>query len=146
MGALDAAHDVENQLVDFYEVRRGRVAASSFAAFLEWNGNAVAVWIAVNAFGQPIGFDDALVIEAFLALVRTTFFFVPGDLGTQEAAQVMICSAITGSLETGLALATVRRARDILWIGWGLAIGSGYSLREVTREAAAIEAGGKPID
>jgi len=144
--ALDAAHEVEDQLVDFYEVQRGRVAASSFAAFLEWAGNAVAVWITVNALGSPIGFDDALVIEAFLALVRTTFFFVPGDLGTQEAAQVMICGAITGSPETGLALATVRRARDLLWIAWGLLIGGGYSLRDVTREAAAIESGERPAE
>jgi uncharacterized protein (TIRG00374 family) len=146
VAALDAAHEVEDQLVDFYDVQRGRVAASSFAAFLEWTGNGVAVWITVNALGSPIGFDDALVIEAFLALVRTTFFFVPGDLGTQEAAQVMICGAITGSPETGLALATVRRARDLLWIAWGLAIGGGYSLRDVTREAAAIESGAQRPD
>lgn len=146
VAALDAAHEVEDQLVDFYDVQRGRVAASSFAAFLEWTGNSVAVWITVNALGSPIGFDDALVIEAFLALVRTTFFFVPGDLGTQEAAQVMICGAITGSPETGLALATVRRARDLIWIAWGLAIGGGYSLRDVTREAAAIESGERPVD
>jgi uncharacterized protein (TIRG00374 family) len=146
VAALDAAHEVEDQLVDFYDVQRGRVAASSFAAFLEWTGNSVAVWITVNALGSPIGFDDALVIEAFLALVRTTFFFVPGDLGTQEAAQVMICGAITGSPETGLALATVRRARDLIWIAWGLAIGGGYSLRDVTREAAAIESGERAPD
>lgn len=146
VAALDAAHEVEDQLVDFYEVQRGRVAASSFAAFLEWAGNAVAVWLAVNAFGHPIGLDDAVVIEAFLALVRTTLFFVPGDLGTQEAAQVMICGAVTGSPETGLALAALRRARDLLWIAWGLAIGGGYSLREVTREAAAVESREHPGD
>lgn len=146
VAALDAAHEVEDELVDFYEVQRGRVAVSSLAALLEWIGNTVAVWIAVNAFGSPIGLDDALVIEAFMALIRTVFFFVPGDLGTQEASQVMICGAITGSPEAGLALATVRRARDLLWIAWGLGIGGGYSLREVTREAAAIESGERPAE
>jgi len=55
--------------------------------------------------------------------VRSTFFFVPGDLGTQEAAHVLICTAVTGSAELGLALAAVRRGRDLLWIAWGLAIG-----------------------
>ncbi len=40
-------------------------------------------------------FADAIVIEAFVTLVRSTFFFVPGDLGTQDGAQVLICSAIS---------------------------------------------------
>jgi len=138
--ALDAVHEVEDQLVRFYRGERRRFALSVVCAFSEWSGNALAVWIAVNALGYPISFADALVIEAFTALVRSTFFFVPGDIGTQEAAQVLICGAITGSPETGLALAAIRRARDLLWIFGGLAIGGFYSLRRVRALEAVAEA------
>lgn len=129
--ALDSVHEVEDQLVAFYGSQRPRAAIAVFCALVEWTGNAVAIWISMNALGYPTGFSDAIVIEAFVALVRSTFFFVPGDLGTQEAAQVLICAALTGSPEAGLALATIRRARDLLWIGWGLAIGGTYSFRAV---------------
>lgn len=136
--ALDAVHEVEDRLVAFYASQRPRLLLSVAGAFTEWTGNAVAVYLVVNALGQPIGFSDALVIEAFVALVRSTFFFVPGDVGTQEAALVLICGAITGSPATGLALATVRRTRDLLWVLTGLAIGGAYSIRrEVALEAIA---------
>ena len=86
-------------------------------------------------------FFDAMVIESFVILVRSTLFFVPADLGTQEGAQVLICGAITGSPALGLALAAIRRARDLLWIAWGLGIGSRYLLsREALLDAARLEA------
>jgi uncharacterized protein (TIRG00374 family) len=136
---LDAVHEVEDQLVAFYGSERLRFTLSVAFAYGEWIGNTVAVYLAVNALGFPIGFGDALVIEAFLALVRTTLFFVPADIGTQEAAQVLICGAITGSPEAGLALATIRRSRDILWILWGLAIGGLYSLQGAAQVVQAAE-------
>jgi uncharacterized protein (TIRG00374 family) len=137
VAALDGIRQVEDRLVSFYRARRGRLALSVLFALGEWTANALAVWLAVNLLGHPIGLTDALVIEAFLALVRSMFFFVPGDVGTQEAAQVLICGAVTGSPETGLALAALRRARDLCWILWGLGIGGNYSWRDVRREAAA---------
>jgi uncharacterized protein (TIRG00374 family) len=130
--ALDSVHEVEDQLITFYASQRPRAALAVTCALAEWSGNAVATWIAMNALGYPIGFTDAIVIEAFVVLVRSTLFFVPGDIGTQEAAQVLICAALTGSPEAGLALATIRRARDLLWIACGLAIGGTYSIRNVT--------------
>jgi uncharacterized membrane protein YbhN (UPF0104 family) len=113
---------------------------SILAAFCEWMCAAIATWIAIRFLGHPISFADAIVIEAFVTLVRSAFFFVPADLGTQDGAQVLICSAMTGSPELGVALAAVRRARDLVWVIWGLAIGSAYSLGgvgELRRLAAA---------
>ena len=112
----------------FYSTERRRFALSVLGAFGDWCSGALAVYIAMHLLGHPVSAADALVIEAFVMLVRSTFFFVPGDLGTQEAAHVLICTAVTGSPALGLALAAVRRARDLLWIAWGLAIGWRYSL------------------
>ena len=114
--ALDSVNEIEDQLVTFYTARRSRASLAVLCALTEWLGNAVAIWIAMNALGFPVAFTDAVIIESFVALVRSTLFFVPGDIGTQEAAQVLICAALTGSPEAGLALAAIRRARDLLWI------------------------------
>ena len=79
------------------------------------------------------------MIEGFLALVRTMLFFVPADVGTQEGSLVLICGAITGSPATGLALATIRRFRDLLLVVSGLAVGSHYHVRDARESEAGEE-------
>lgn len=137
--ALDALHDIDEQLVVFHRARRGRFWLSAGAALLEWTSAAFATWLAVNALGHGISPVEALIIEAFVTLVRSTFFFVPGDVGTQEGALVLICGAVTGSPATGLALAAIRRTRDFVVVAAGLAIGSHLSLRDVSEEEALAE-------
>jgi uncharacterized protein (TIRG00374 family) len=137
VAALDSLPDIDEHLVGFYRGERARFWASTALAFLEWTSSALASFVAVNALGYPIGLADALVIEAFLGLIRSTLFFVPGDVGTQEGALVLICGALTGSAPAGLALAAIRRCRDVLVVVAGLAIGSAYSLRERRAPAAA---------
>jgi uncharacterized protein (TIRG00374 family) len=141
VGALDGLRDVEDRLVGFYSAERLRFGLSVGFALGDWMCETTATYIAVNLLGFPIDFFDAMVIESFVILVRSTLFFVPADLGTQEGAQVLICGAITGSPALGLALAAIRRARDLLWIAWGLGIGSRYLLsRQALLEEARLEA------
>ena len=138
--ALDTLRDVERSLLDFYSQERRRFALSVLLSLGDWVSGAAATWAAVNWLGFPIGIADAIVIESFVVLIRSTLFFVPADLGTQEAALLLIGSAITGSPSLGVALAAIRRARDVLWIAWGLGIGSAYSLRGRALMQAAAEA------
>ncbi len=140
VGVLDAIHAVEDRLVEFYTAQPLRFVASVAATFCEWMLGAVAAYVALDLLGRPVSFADAIVIEASTLLFISTFFFVPGDLGTQEVAIVAITEGITGSSELGLALAAIRRAVDLLWIGWGLAVGSSYSVRRAELVAAAREA------
>jgi uncharacterized membrane protein YbhN (UPF0104 family) len=128
LGALAALQDVEEGLVTFYRDHRGRFALSLAASLCEWITGTVAAWIALAALGQPVGWADATAIEAFVVLVRSSLFFVPADLGTQEGSLVLICGAVTGSPAAGLALAAVRRGADLVWVVWGLAAGSAWSL------------------
>jgi uncharacterized protein (TIRG00374 family) len=126
--ALDALVDVERRLIRFYRESPDRFAGSVGLNLLNWFSNGLVVWAALYFLGRPSPLSDAIIIEAFVILVRSSLFFVPGYIGTQEAAYVLICGSITGSAEIGLALATIRRARDLLWIAWGLLIASTYSL------------------
>ena len=146
--ALDAVRDVENQLVSYYASQGRRFFFSSAAAFGEWMSGVFATWVAVNLLGYPIGFVEAFVIEAFVALVRSTLFFVPADLGTQEGAHVVICAGITGSAELGLALAAVRRSRDLLFLTLGFTFGGAYSLqpRALLSEVEGLGASEAPVE
>lgn len=140
VAALAAVDDIDDRLALFHRTEKRRFWLSVGAAFLEWTSSALVAWVAVNALGYPISPAEALMIEAFLALVRSTLFFVPADVGTQEGALVLICAAVTGSPATGLALAAIRRVRDILLVVVGLAIGSHYSLKDRPSVEAELEA------
>lgn len=118
-----AVRDVEDRLVAFYRAHAARLLLSAIASFAEWVSGAYVTYLALGFFGTPVTLAEAVVIESLLLLVRSTLFFVPADLGTQDGALVVTCAAITGSASAGLALAAVRRARDLLVIGGGLALG-----------------------
>jgi hypothetical protein len=127
IAALAPLSAVEDVLVSFYQSRRARLALSATAAFGELFLGAVADYLALWLLGHPATLRDAFVIQAVVLLVTTTLFFVPANLGTQEGALVLVCGALFGSPALGLALAAIRRARDVLWIVAGLLVGSAFS-------------------
>lgn len=143
--ALDSFHDIDERLLAYYSGERLRFGLSVASAFADWVIGVFAIYFALGFLGHPVSFADAVVIEAFLVLVRSTLFFVPGDLGTQEAALALICGAIAGSPALGVALSAVRRARDIVWIIWGLGIGWALSVSPA-RLADALEVDGPTTD
>lgn len=128
IAALAPLTAVEDVLIEFYTRRRARLGLSVAAALAELTLGAIADWLALSLLGHPATLHDALVIQSVVLLVTTTLFFVPANLGTQEGALVLICGALLGSPALGLALAAIRRARDLVWIGGGLVIGSAFSM------------------
>jgi uncharacterized protein (TIRG00374 family) len=134
VAALDSLHDIDEHLAGYYSTERRRFAFSVSSAVADWFVGTLAIYFALRFLAHPVSAADAVVIESFLVLVRSTLFFVPADLGTQEGALALICGAVVGSVEVGVALSAIRRARDVIWICAGLAIGWAYHL---TREDLA---------
>ena len=129
VAALAPLTTVEDALVAFYTRRRPRLAVSLAATLAELTLGALADWLALWLLGQPATLRDVLVIQAVVLLVTNTLFFVPANLGTQEGALVLVCGALFGSPALGLALAAIRRVRDLVWIAGGLVVGSAFSMR-----------------
>jgi uncharacterized membrane protein YbhN (UPF0104 family) len=144
VAAFRVLQAIEDRLAAYYRAEPGRCALSLGFAFAGWLVDAGAVYLSLMLLGHPVALVDAVVIEAFLTIVRSALFMVPADLGTQEGALILICGALLGSPESGLALAAIRRARDLVWIFSGLALASHYSLRPgsavLAREAIAFGA------
>ena len=69
-----------------------------------------------------------------MLLVRTVLFMLPSSIGTQEVTFVVVVGALTGSPSAAVALALVRRARELVWIALGLAAGARFA---VVREKMA---------
>jgi putative membrane protein len=94
--------------------RRERAVACCLWQFVASIVAAGEVWIALQFLGHPIGFVDAVLLEALTQAVTSAAFVVPGAIGIQEGGFLVFGSLLGLSPELALALALVRRARDLL--------------------------------
>lgn len=117
---LDAIDDMDRQLVTFYARHLGRFFPAVLCSTGNWMLGAVELMVVMALFGQPIPFSDAIVIEALAQLVRAGTFFIPMSLGAQEGTFMLALGAITGQPALGLAVALVRRGRELVWLLLGL--------------------------
>jgi putative membrane protein len=88
------------------------------------------IWLALYFLGARVTLVEAVVIESLIQAISSAAFFVPGGLGVQEGAFVVIGGALGIDPATCLALAAARRIRDLLMfvpglIAWQFAEASG---------------------
>lgn len=126
---LHHIEDMEDRLIRFYVGSYQRFAAAVALAFVNWLLGVVEIYYAMVFIGHPVSWANAWVIEALAQLVRTGAFFIPGAIGAQEGIFLLVCGAITGVPSLGVSVAVVRRVREVIWIAWGLLLGSLYSMK-----------------
>ena len=114
--------DMDDRLEHAYTGDRGRFLASTVMAFLYWALGAVELYLIFWLLGQPVAVSDAIAIAGIVELVRAGTFFIPASIGAEEATLAVIVTSITGAAGLGLAVAFVRRYRELLWIGVGFLI------------------------
>ena len=117
---LDAIYDMDRQLMTFYTRHLARFFPAVLFSTGNWMLGAVELMVVMELFGHPIPFSDAIVIEALAQLVRAGTFFIPMSLGAQEGTFMLALGAITGQPALGLAVAFVRRGRELIWLLLGL--------------------------
>jgi len=122
-GFLEPIHAVDDRFEQFYARRRLRFAGALALAFLNWLVGAAEIMVIMWFLGAPVSPSEAWLIEAVAQLVRAGFFFVPASLGVTEVAMVLVYDALTGRPSLGFAVALIRRARELVWIAWGLWLG-----------------------
>ena len=119
LGKIDDLHDTIQKL---YEERRAFIAAGVTHLF-SWIISAGEVWLALYFMGNPVSFLEALILESLSHAVKSAAFVVPGALGVQEGAYMLLGEMLGLPPEMGLALSLVKRVRDLLLgipalLGW----------------------------
>ncbi len=125
---LHHVQDLDNRLVEGYDRDHGKFLLALALTFVNWVLGAVELYLILWFFGHPVSMAEAWCIEAVVELVRAGAFFIPAGIGVQEGAMVLVISPITGQPSLGLAVALVRRLREIIWIVWGFLIAWRYSI------------------
>jgi uncharacterized protein (TIRG00374 family) len=72
------------------------------------------------SIGVHVGYAQAFVVGGLEGLISNVLFLVPFELGTREAATVLLFTLLGFGSGIGLYAAIVSRVRDVLWIGAGL--------------------------
>jgi putative membrane protein len=73
------------------------------------------IWFALRLFEHPIGIDAALMLESMIQAVRHIAFVVPAGLGVQEGGLIIIGHVIGIDSDTALAVAMLKRMREVIW-------------------------------
>ncbi len=133
---LHLIHDMDERLVHFYTLNKGRLAGALLLAFVNWMLGVVEIYYALVFLDRPITWAEAWIIEAVAQMVRTGAFFIPAAIGVQEGAFLLVCGAITGSAPIGVAVSVIRRIREVIWIVGGFAVGALFSLRATNTKKA----------
>lgn len=120
--------DIEAALADFARAQPRRFTGSTLLFFANWLGGAAEVWLLLTLLDATLPFSHCWVAEAAVVTIRSLTFFLPAQLGSVEAVTVYVIGALGGSAEVGLALAALRRARELAWSALGLGVGAAYHL------------------
>lgn len=138
-GLIAFAEDLDARFLHFYSAHRVRLTSSLVFACVSWVLGMVEIYVAMLWLGAPITVPEAWIVEALVQTVRIGVFFIPSGLGAQDGAFMVIGQALTGDASAGLALALLRRCRELIWIAAGLLLASLYSvtLRRVSTELPA---------
>ncbi len=111
-GTAVALGAVRRELDAIYR-ERARLLASFALNLLAWLLSAAGACLALRLAGQPVPLLIILVIESLIFALRSAAFMVPGALGLQEGAYVLLCPLFGLQPELGMALSLLKRARDL---------------------------------
>jgi putative membrane protein len=111
----DAGSGIEkvlDELAIFYRHHRA-IALSLFLNLLAWTASAANAWLILWLMGEPMPFMQVVALESLIFALRSVAFLIPGALGVQEAAYVVLGPVFGLPPTSAVTLSLVKRAREI---------------------------------
>ena len=115
--------ETEHKIADFYKKTKKDFFKILFLNLCNWFFGAFELYTIFFLLNQKISFLEAIAIETLVQLVRAMLFFIPSNLGTQEGVFILAINVLKDSTPLGLAVAVIRRLREVIWISIGLILG-----------------------
>jgi putative membrane protein len=93
---------------------RGAFLANLALHFAAWIVTGMEIWVGLRFMGQPRTVTDVLILESLVYAIRSITFFVPLGAGVQEGGYVLIGGLLGLDPSLALAVALLKRGRDVL--------------------------------
>ena len=114
--------DFDAHMTRFYTEHPGRFWLVTWWNFLGFVAETLEYLIFAHWLGIPLDPLSAYAIAALVNLARVAGFMIPASLGALEGGTVLIFLAFGLTEVQALAFSVIRRFRELLWIGAGLAL------------------------
>jgi putative membrane protein len=124
-GLIGSAAALDREIVARYHDRT-RLSICAAWRLLGWLWGSAEVWLAFWLLGHPIGVAEAVILESLGQTMRSVGFMLPGGLGAQEGGIVAGGLLLGIGPDLALAIALIKRARELAYgvpglIAWSLA-------------------------
>jgi uncharacterized membrane protein YbhN (UPF0104 family) len=115
---------VDASLADVARTPLSTLFLAMLPVVASWLADPVETWFLLHLLGRPVAFGDVVAIDVIVSLLRSLTFIVPGGIGVQEAGYVglLTASGTTEGAALALAVALLKRAKDIVWAIIGSAL------------------------
>ena len=110
---------VDDEITRFYSGRDTRLLVTLSLHFGGWVAGGVETFVMCRLLGMEVSLLDGIILEALLQLVRTASFFIPGNLGAQEAGLALFVGWMGGTPFLGVAVSLLKRIRQLVWTAVG---------------------------
>jgi putative membrane protein len=110
--AMDLAAGIHDGMVALY-AHRGRFWGAVAIHLLGWLVACGEAWLALRLMGHPLSITEVVTLESVIYAVRNAAFLVPGALGVQESAYVLVGALFGLPAETALAVSLIKRGREL---------------------------------
>ena len=144
LGFVGSAERLDAAVRDIHG-RGGDLLRNAALQLLGWCLGVGETWLACLVLGTPLGLAEAFVLHSLVRALRSAAFLVPAGLGVQEGAFLLLAGIVGMTPEAGLAVALVKRVRELVGglpalVAWQITEG-GRLLRRRRPLDAADEAG-----
>jgi uncharacterized protein (TIRG00374 family) len=129
---------IDHQISEFYLRDKKSFLLSAGAYLIGWIADTFEILLVAFLMGMPMGWMQALAVEAFVGVAKVVGLFVPGALGVQESGIVFLCRSAGLPEGFGVAYAIIRRGREVAYalIGWLLVYVEEVSLKQLAGHIA----------
>lgn len=111
-GSETAFVAVQGDLAMLYR-RRGPLVGGFLLHLMAWVASGAGAWFGLRLLGIDLALVDVIIIESLIFTLRTAAFLVPGAIGLQEGAYLLLGPLFGLAPEAALALSLLKRARDL---------------------------------
>ncbi len=139
-GRAAAIADLDARIASLYREARGRLALSLTLYFAGWVLGVGETYLALALMGLPVDVATAFALEALSGMAKAATFVIPGSLGGQEGGHALLFAGFGYPLAAAVGYSVLRRVRELLWAGVGLAL-----LARAGRAARPRGFGGAPV-
>lgn len=136
-GLIGSAAALDGEVVARYH-DRARLSICAAWRLVGWLWGSIEVWLAFWLLGHPIALAEAVILESLGQTMRSVAFMLPGGLGAQEGGIVAGGLMLGIGPDLALAIALVKRARELAYGVPGLIAWSLVDLAEAKANGTAV--------